>query len=453
MTRRHSNQTGLRFLAHYMSSLIDVLIVNLFVYFFPLQFESPVLFHIYITLAWLLISLSIAFYRIFPYTKVTQVLRLLVRQHFFYFLMLYAFIGFFKQPNMSRLALAQYAILVFFSISTFKLIIYFLLLNYREKFRSSQQNVVVIGKNKKTDQLIQVFKDRKEYGYNFVKQFCPREADFDLHSCFEFIASNDISEIYCSVSELKNDEIIQFINFADNNLRTVKFLPDNKNIYAKKLKFEYFDYLPILSLREIPLHSPINAFIKRAFDIAFSLVVIFGILIWLGPLLAILIRLESRGPLFFVQKRTGLDNREFYCYKFRSMAVNEDADNRQAGKNDMRVTRIGKFIRKTSIDELPQFYNVLFGNMSVVGPRPHMLKHTDEYATKVDKYMVRHFIKPGITGLAQVRGYRGEIERDSDIQNRIKFDIFYIENWSFLLDVKIIIQTFLNMFRGEDKAY
>jgi putative colanic acid biosynthesis UDP-glucose lipid carrier transferase len=135
------------------------------------------------------------------------------------------------------------------------------------------------------------------------------------------------------------------------------------------------------------------------------------------------------------------------------MAMNRHADHLQAGKNDMRVTTIGRFIRKTSIDELPQFYNVLFGNMSVVGPRPHMLKHTDEYANKVDKYMLRHFVKPGITGLAQVRGYRGEIESDSDIQGRIKFDIFYIENWSFFLDLKIILQTVLNVFSGEEKAY
>jgi putative colanic acid biosynthesis UDP-glucose lipid carrier transferase len=135
------------------------------------------------------------------------------------------------------------------------------------------------------------------------------------------------------------------------------------------------------------------------------------------------------------------------------MAVNKDADRLQAQKDDMRITRIGKFIRSTSIDELPQFYNVLLGDMSVVGPRPHMLKHTDEYSSRVDKYMVRHFVKPGITGLAQVRGYRGEVEEHRDIQNRIKFDVFYIENWSFLLDLKIIVQTVLNMFKGEDKAY
>ena len=224
-------------------------------------------------------------------------------------------------------------------------------------------------------------------------------------------------------------------------------------MFSKKLKFEYYDYLPILSLRDIPLHNALNAFLKRIFDIVFALIIIFGLLLWLGPLLALLITIESKGPVFFIQRRTGFDNREFQCFKFRSMAVNDSADARQAGKNDRRVTKIGKFIRKTSIDELPQFYNVLFGNMSVVGPRPHMLKHTDEYANRVDKYMLRHFVKPGITGLAQVKGYRGEIEKDSDIQNRIKFDIFYVENWSFFLDLKIIVQTVINAFKGEEKAY
>jgi len=219
------------------------------------------------------------------------------------------------------------------------------------------------------------------------------------------------------------------------------------------LKFEYYDYLPILSLREIPLHTTFNAFLKRSFDILFSILVIFGLLLWIGPLLAILITLESKGPVFFIQKRTGFDNEEFLCFKFRSMGMNTSSDAVQAGRNDMRVTKIGKFIRRTSIDELPQFYNVLFGHMSVVGPRPHMLKHTDEYASKVDKYMLRHFVKPGITGLAQVRGYRGEIEKDSDIQNRIRFDIFYVENWSFFMDLKIIVQTVLNAIKGEDKAY
>ncbi|MGB5171834.1 MAG: exopolysaccharide biosynthesis polyprenyl glycosylphosphotransferase [Eudoraea sp.] len=411
------------------------------------------LFHSYISFAWLVIALMTEFYVIYRYTKATQILILLFRQFFFFFLILYAFIGFFKQPNMSRLALAKYAVFVFLAISTIKFISYFLLLKYRERIKGNTRNVVVIGKNKKTEQLISLFNERTEYGYRFVKQFSPNDLTFDVMDCFRFIVENNIDEIYCSVSELRNAELYQFINFADNNLKTLKFLPDNKNIYAKKLKFEYYDYLPILSLRDIPLHNAINAFIKRTFDVVFSFCVIFGLLIWITPILAILIRLESSGPIFFIQKRTGFDNNEFHCFKFRSMGVNTSSDVIQAGKNDMRITKIGRFLRATSIDELPQFYNVLFGNMSVVGPRPHMITHTDEYASKVDKYMVRHFVKPGITGLAQVKGYRGEIERDSDIQNRIKFDIFYIENWSFFLDIKIIIQTIVNAVSGEDKAY
>jgi putative colanic acid biosynthesis UDP-glucose lipid carrier transferase len=326
-------------------------------------------------------------------------------------------------------------------------------MKYRVLAKGNIRRVVVIGKNKKTDQLIHVFNERVEYGYRFIAQFNTKEDDFDLRKCFKFIEEKKVDEIYCSVSELRNSDIEEIISFADNNLRILKFLPDNKNIYSKKLKFEYYDYLPILSLRDIPLHNPINAIFKRSFDIVFSLMAIFGLLLWIGPILAILINLESKGPVFFIQRRTGFDNREFLCFKFRSMAINHNAEALQAGRNDMRVTKIGKFIRRTSIDELPQFYNVLFGNMSVVGPRPHMLEHTDKYANEVDKYMLRHFVKPGITGLAQVRGYRGEIEKDSDIQNRIKFDIFYVENWSFLLDLKIIVQTVINAISGEEKAY
>jgi len=245
----------------------------------------------------------------------------------------------------------------------------------------------------------------------------------------------------------------EIIAFADNNLKVVKFIPDNKNIFTKRLKYEYYDYIPILSMRDIPLDNSINYYLKRAFDIIFSGLVIILLLSWLTPLIALLIRLESKGPIFFKQFRNGINSEEFACLKFRSMAVNKDSDKQMATKGDMRITKMGAFIRKTSIDELPQFFNVFWGQMSVVGPRPHMVLHTEVYAKKVNKYMVRHFVKPGITGLAQVRGYRGEIETDSDIVNRVKFDIFYLENWTMALDIKIIIQTVLNVFQGEDKAY
>ena len=219
------------------------------------------------------------------------------------------------------------------------------------------------------------------------------------------------------------------------------------------MKYEYYDYIPILSIRAIPLQESLSKFIKRLFDILFSSCIIIFVLSWLTPILAILIKLESKGPVFFKQSRNGFNYKEFDCYKFRSMTPNKDAHLYQATKGDLRITKVGAFIRKTSIDELPQFFNVLFGDMSVVGPRPHMVSHTNMYARRIDKFMVRHFVKPGITGLAQISGFRGEIEEDKDIINRVKYDIFYIENWSILLDLKIIFQTIVNAVKGEEKAY
>lgn len=215
----------------------------------------------------------------------------------------------------------------------------------------------------------------------------------------------------------------------------------------------YSGYIPIILGRTIPLDEFFHKIVKRLFDITFSILIIVGILSWLIPIMAVIIKLDSKGPVFFVQKRNGLNNREFKCFKFRSMEVNELADIEQVSKNDARITKVGKFIRKTSIDELPQFLNVLLGDMSVVGPRPHMVSHTNMYAERIDKFMVRHFIKPGITGLAQTKGFRGEVESDNDIINRVRYDIFYMEKWSILLDLKIIFNTVYNTLKGDQKAY
>lgn len=215
----------------------------------------------------------------------------------------------------------------------------------------------------------------------------------------------------------------------------------------------YSGYFPVISQRTIPFDESLHKNSKRFFDVVFSTLIISGILSWLIPVLAIIIKMDSKGPVFFVQKRNGLNNREFKCFKFRSMEINDLADIEQVSKNDKRITRVGKFIRKTSIDELPQFFNVLLGEMSVVGPRPHMVSHTNMYAERIDKFMVRHFIKPGITGLAQTKGFRGEVETDKDIINRVRYDIFYIEKWSLLLDLKIIFNTVYNTLKGDKKAY
>jgi len=242
------------------------------------------------------------------------------------------------------------------------------------------------------------------------------------------------------------------MEFADENYKTIKFIPDTKEVFTKNLKIDYYDFFPVLSMHKTVLDEPLIKFFKRTFDIVFSLIVILGILSWLTPILAILIKLESKGAVFFKQGRPGINENEFYCYKFRSMRVNELTET-ETYKNDPRVTAVGRFMRKTSMDELPQFLNVLLGDMSVVGPRPHLWSQNVIYGNKIKKYMKRHFVKPGITGLAQVSGYRGEILKETDMINRIKLDVFYIENWSLILDLKIIYQTLVNIYKGEDKAY
>ena len=434
-------------------ALGDLIIINATIFLFKTNIINTYIFILYISLLWLMISYKNQFYEVQRNTRIVQIITLLLKQIILFAVILYAFIGFFKQPNISRLALGNYLFVVFVLITFFKFFSYFLVSRYRIHLGGNLRDVIVIGKNEKTRKLINIFNTRLEFGYKFWKQFCIKEDEFSLDECFAYIKENNIDEIYSSVAELSNVQINELIDFADNNLRKLKFIPDNKDIYSKKLKYEYYDYIPILTLRNIPLGDPVNKFVKRAFDIVFSSAVIIFLLSWLTPIIAILIKLESKGPVFFKQSRNGFNYKEFDCFKFRSMTPNKDAHLFQVTKGDQRITRIGKFIRKTSIDELPQFYNVLFGDMSVVGPRPHMVSHTDMYAKKIDKFMVRHFVKPGITGLAQISGFRGEVETDKDIIGRVKYDIFYIENWSLLLDLKIISQTFINALKGEEKAY
>jgi putative colanic acid biosynthesis UDP-glucose lipid carrier transferase len=197
----------------------------------------------------------------------------------------------------------------------------------------------------------------------------------------------------------------------------------------------------------------LNSFFKRLFDVIFSLFIIIFVISWLFPILALVIKLESEGPVFFVQVRTGRNNKNFKCYKFRSMLLNNDSDKKQATRYDYRVTKTGAFLRKTSLDEFPQFFNVLIGNMSIVGPRPHMISHTEEYSQLTDKFKVRHSLKPGITGWAQIRGLRGEVTDKEAMIKRVDADVWYLKNWSFLLDIKIIFLTFWITLKGDKNAY
>ncbi|WP_191858400.1 undecaprenyl-phosphate glucose phosphotransferase [Hanstruepera ponticola] len=434
--------------------LLDLGIINFLAIFYFFESINPYIYFSIISLSWIILSLFSKFYEVYRYTREITILSLIIRQMILFLLIIFAFSGFYHELNIDHKTIIKYVLSAFALITIFKFATYYLLQKYRTAFGGNYRVTAILGKNKQTLSLENFFNSNPEYGYKHKKTFNVRDREnFDLDACFRFLKDEMIDEIYCSISELSNSQLHKVIDFSDNNLKILKFVPDNKDIYSKKLKYEYYDYIPILSLRDIPLEDAANQFFKRTFDILFSSMVIIFLLSWLTPIIAILIKLESRGPVFFKQTRNGFNYKEFDCYKFRSMTPNKDAHLHQATRGDLRVTKIGKFIRKTSIDELPQFYNVLFGDMSVVGPRPHMVSHTNMYAKKIDKFMVRHFVKPGITGLAQISGFRGEVETDKDIIGRVKYDIFYIENWSLLLDLKIITKTFINTIKGEEKAY
>lgn len=436
-----------------ISYLIDLGIINGLTIVYLLKDRDPLIFCTFITTGWLFLSIYSKFYEVYRFTRPINILSLIVKQAVLFLLLAFAYSGLYHEMEIYPKQIVKYTLYSFLLIGILKFTVYYLLQRYRVSLGGNYRKTVILGFNKKTLALENFFAKHPEYGYTHKKTFSFKNKDLSLKECFHYILDEGIDEIYCSISELTNSQIADIVDFADNNLKVVKFIPDSKEIYSKKLKYDYYDYIPVLSLRTIPLEDHVNTIIKRSFDIIFSSAIIIFVLSWLTPIIAILIKLESRGPVFFKQSRNGFNYKEFDCYKFRSMTPNKAAHLHQATRGDQRVTKVGKFIRKTSIDELPQFFNVLFGDMSVVGPRPHMVTHTNMYAKKIDKFMVRHFVKPGITGLAQISGFRGEVETDKDIIGRVRYDIFYIENWSLLLDMKIIFQTFINAVKGEEKAY
>jgi putative colanic acid biosynthesis UDP-glucose lipid carrier transferase len=270
----------------------------------------------------------------------------------------------------------------------------------------------------------------------------------------DYLRTHQVDEVFCAFPSISKDAVNQLMQQADQSLARFRLVPEYYEYFQGRgrVSVEMLDNIPVISGRHEPLENPMNAAGKRLFDIVFSLIVIVCLLSWLLPILALIIKLTSRGPVFFKQKRSGRNNQAFYCLKLRSMRVNDDADRVQATQKDSRITPIGAFLRKTSLDELPQFFNVLIGNMSIVGPRPHMLKHTEDYSKIIDKFMVRHFVKPGITGWAQVTGLRGETRTPQEMQNRVEADVWYLEHWSFLLDMKIIFLTVWNICIGDKNA-
>jgi len=265
------------------------------------------------------------------------------------------------------------------------------------------------------------------------------------------LAAENIEELYCGLPG-HHPQISNWLKLADANLIRFRYLPALGIKQINQAHIEMLGEVPVLIPRKEPLEIRSNRIVKRLFDVLFSsLVMILAFPIAL-PLLALLVKLSSKGPVFFRQQRSGLNNDVFTVLKFRTMAVNQTADMLQATADDIRITPIGKFLRQHNLDELPQFINVFRGQMSVVGPRPHMLAHTAAYRQLIDEFMVRHLIRPGITGLAQVRGLRGETTDPQRMRDRVKADVYYVENWSLLLDLKIIAETIWNMIFGKGRG-
>jgi putative colanic acid biosysnthesis UDP-glucose lipid carrier transferase len=314
------------------------------------------------------------------------------------------------------------------------------------------RNVIVIGNGELVRQVRRYFSVHADLGFRFLRIFESGRNGIPLAEVEKFCLETSVHEIYCCMDDFDHLELKRMVDFGINSFIHVKLIANPSSI-QNSINLEHFDQIPVLNVDAIPLDDHLNQFIKRIFDLILSSLVIAFVLAWLLPLVAIAIKLDSPGPVFFRQRRSGIINKPFDCLKFRTMKINQEADMKQASRDDVRITRVGSFLRRSSLDEFPQFFNVLMGSMSIVGPRPHMIAHSQEYSKIIVKFIGRHYVSPGITGLAQCLGYRGEIRNLNDMKNRVKLDRFYIEKWSFLLDIKIIFLTIISLFRGSEKAY
>ena len=325
--------------------------------------------------------------------------------------------------------------------------------------------VLLVGSTKAAEEFIDAVKKYYYYGYKCIgyideldqlKKECAYLGNLnDLHT---ILRTTEIDEVFIALPTGENEKIQNCIAICDGLNIKVRILPNLSEFTSSSIYINNIGLLPVVNVGDLPLDKRENRLLKRSFDIVFSLLFFILLGSFIFPILAIIIKLSSKGPIFFKQERWGLNNKRITCYKFRSMykessEIDEEGNFQQAFKDDPRITLIGKILRKTNMDELPQFWNVLIGNMSVVGPRPHPTQLNIQSMELVDNYMLRHMVIPGITGLAQVNGCRGETRTTEDMQKRVNFDLYYIQRWNFWLDLQIIIQTVINIFRGDQNAY
>ena len=407
---------------------------------------------VFFNLSWLFLSLLFKTYDTKRTLEPRKATAKVLNAYFIHLFILLLFLVSLKKEEYSRLFLVYFYVAFLVTLLPWRF--YFLrLLKMLRKRGFSYHKVLLLGDGPALQRLYQSILEHPEFGLSVAGYFSDRpvagiplsgkEDDYEA-----FAVEHRVEEIFCAYPS-GDDRLARVFRFADENLMRFRVVPDLGLEHAARVEIDFHHDVPVLVHRKEPLEYLHNRFVKRSGDILFSLLVITLVFTWLLPLLAIGVRLSGPGPIFFKQKRTGLRDGGFTIFKFRSMVVNEQAHSEQAVAGDARITPFGRFIRKHNLDELPQFFNVLKGEMSVVGPRPHMLAHTEEYRRLIDRYMVRHFAKPGITGLAQISGLRGEIHTQREMEDRVRADVYYIENWSVLLDVKIIVSTIFKTFTGK----
>lgn len=330
----------------------------------------------------------------------------------------------------------------------------------------NQKNTIIIGYNKKSKNLYDYFSKNPDSGNKVVGIFdddYPQDLSVmglfyqgGLNQVKEFCLKNDVKEIYFTLNTYDQEVYLEELTeFVDKHFIYLGFITTTDKIdLGNNVEAKVFDNgkIPVISYRKLPLRFTANALVKRAFDILFSSLVLAALVPTVFLIIAIAIKLTSKGPVLFIQLRPGYNGKKFKCYKFRTMVVNNEGQ-RQTDKKDARITLVGSILRKTSLDELPQFFNVLKGDMSVVGPRPNLIAQLEEYGRIIEDYSRRHAVVPGITGYAQVSGYRGSTLKIEDMQKRVEHDLWYMENWSIRFDLQIIANTVINIIKGEENAY
>ncbi len=417
-------------------------------------------FFLIFSLIWIIAGFLFKIYRIDTLSLMQNVSTILFNAFVVHILMIIAILNTFNvfTVNINFLT-AIYVLAAAFIVGM--RVLYKLVLKYVEFSGFDQRKVIIIGATGSGKALYQFFSADETAGYLFKGFFDddPFEANGYKHlvvgklsAIKEFCLREKIDEIYFALP-LTHDTLLQDIaKFADDNFIYLRIAPDFSKVVHDNYNIFLINSIPVLTTRKEPLGISLNAILKRLFDIGFSMTVILTLFPVIFPMIALAIRLDSEGPIFFKQLRPGKKNKLFDCYKFRTMLVNNRTEV-QATKNDSRITAVGRFLRKTNLDELPQFFNVLLGNMSVVGPRPNMISQLEEYSKTIGNYKVRHFITPGITGYAQINGFRGETKEQELMEKRVYYDVLYLENWSLSLDIKIIFLTVWNMLKGDKQAY